>query len=193
MAYRKWYGENKEKRVEYHREWVAKNPEKVKATDKKRDLKGKRKEQKRIAILKWGKENPEKIREIQKKHGIKKRGTLKGNLSARMSNGIWRTLRGSKSRMHWELLVGYTIAQLTTRLLKTMPKGYTWQDYLNGKLHIDHIIPISAFNYQTPEDMDFKRCWALSNLRLLPAKENIQKRDRLQKPFQPAFAICGGN
>ena len=29
------------------------------------------------------------------------------------------------------------------------------------------------FNYSTLEDHDSKRCWELSNLRLLPARENI--------------------
>jgi len=34
-----------------------------------------------------------------------------------------------------------------------------------------------------------KRCWALSNLRLLPAKENMIKHNKLDRPFQPALRI----
>ncbi|GAI73524.1 unnamed protein product, partial [marine sediment metagenome] len=45
-----------------------------------------------------------------------------------------------------------------------------WKDYLNRDLHIDHIIPKSAFNFTKPEHTDFKRCWALDNLRLLPVQ-----------------------
>jgi len=70
-----------------------------------------------------------------------------------------------------------------------MPKGYCWQDFLEGKLHIDHKIPISAFNFTKSEHIDFKRCWALSNLQLLPARENIIKSNHLSKPFQPALKI----
>ena len=37
----------------------------------------------------------------------------------------------------------------------------------------------------------FERCWALKNLRLLPAKENFAKKDKLEKPFQPSLMING--
>lgn len=57
--------------------------------------------------------------------------------------------------------------------------------------HIDHKIPKSAFNFETPEDIDFKRCWALKNLQPLWAAENIKKHDRVDKPFQPSLAIGG--
>jgi 5-methylcytosine-specific restriction endonuclease McrA len=106
-----------------------------------------------------------------------------------MSNMINYSLRGNKNGYHWESLVGYTLADLIRRLNKTMPQGYVWKDFLSGRLHIDHIIPISAFNFTKPEHTDFKRCWALSNLRLLPAKENLSKHNHLDKPFQPALRI----
>ena len=70
-----------------------------------------------------------------------------------------------------------------------MPDNCTWQNYLEGKLHIDHIIPINAHNFTKAQHTDFKRCWALSNLRLLPAKENLIKGSELTKPFQPALSL----
>lgn len=33
--------------------------------------------------------------------------------------------------------------------------------------------------------------WALKNLQLLPAKENMTKNAKLEKPFQPSFAFGG--
>jgi len=114
---------------------------------------------------------------------------LKFNLNSRISIIIWDSLKGNKAGRHWESLVGYTLSDLIRRLDKTMPVGYTWQDYLQGKLHIDYIIPISAFNFTRPEHIDFKRCWALNNLRLLPARENIKKGAKLKRPFQPALQI----
>ena len=97
--------------------------------------------------------------------------------------------RNAKSGKHWEDIVGYTVEDLEKRLRKTMPKEYTWKDFKNGELHIDHIIPISAFNYTKSEHIDFKRCWALKNLRLLPAKENLIKHNKLIKSFQPSLKI----
>ena len=85
--------------------------------------------------------------------------------------------------------VEYDLNDLIKRLKRTMPKNYTWQDYLDGNLHIDHIIPISAFNFSTPKQIDFKRCWALENLRLLSAEENLRKNAKLSKPFQPALKL----
>jgi len=119
----------------------------------------------------------------------KYRTDLKFNLNLRIGSAIWRSLRGSKAGRRWETLVGYTVNDLMKHLKKTMPEGYCWQDFLDGKIHIDHKIPKSAFNYIKPEHVDFRRCWALSNLQLLPAKENFEKSNYLKKPFQPSLAM----
>jgi hypothetical protein len=55
------------------------------------------------------------------------------------------------------------------------------------KWDIDHVIPVSAFNFTRAEDVDFKHCWSLKNLRPLWRKQNISKRDKLEIPFQPAL------
>ena len=108
-------------------------------------------------------------------------------LNRRMRKAIWYSLHHNKNSRHWESLVDYSWNSLRKHLKSTMPEGYIWNDYLKGKLHLDHIDPISAFNFAKPEHGDFKRCWALSNLRLLPAKKNIAKKNKLVRPFQPAL------
>ncbi len=115
---------------------------------------------------------------------------LKFNINQKIRRDIYRSLKSNKAGRHWETLVNYSLKDLIKRLKQTMPKGYAWQDYLDGKLQIDHKIPISAFNYTKPENPDFKRCWALKNLQLLPARENLIKSNHLEKPFQPALKIC---
>ena len=82
------------------------------------------------------------------------------------------------------------IDKLKQRLLDTIPTGCTWDDFLAGRLEIDHIVPRSAFNYVTPDDLDFKRCWALSNLQLLSAFDNNSKGAKLSAPFQPALLLA---
>jgi hypothetical protein len=62
-----------------------------------------------------------------------------------------------------------------------------WKNY--GEWHVDHKIPQSAFNFETPEDIDFKKCWALKNIQPMWAKENIIKSNRINKPFQPSLRI----
>ena len=178
-----WEKENKRKREwreenpEYKKEYYHNNYEKIK------------KQQKRYYI-----ENKEEIyqktKEYIRQYTIDKRKTdLKFNLNSRMAIAIYHSLKGNKAGRKWENLVDYTLEDLIKRLKRTMPKGYTWQDFLQGRLHIDHIIPKSVFNFNKPEHIDFLRCWDLKNLQLLPAKENIIKHNKLTRPFQPALAI----
>lgn len=101
---------------------------------------------------------------------------------------VLRSIGIHKGGRSWREFVPYTADELIARLKKTMPKGYTWDDLLCGRLHVDHIIPIAVFNYTSPYDIDFQRCWALKNLRLLPAKENCAKGAKLDKPFQPSLS-----
>lgn len=152
------------------RRFRKKNPEKVKEYNQR-----------------WKEKNPEAYSKSRRASENKRLATLKGKLCKNISRGLARTLRNGKQGKHWESILGYTYKQLKQRLTKTMPAGYEWDDYMNGKLHVDHKIPILVFNFDKIEDTDFKKCWALRNLQLLPALENISKGAKLTKHFQPSF------
>ena len=177
-----------------HKQWKLNNPEK--ARDRNKQWYKNNRDKAIAAHEKWRINNRELSRNTQRAYQNKRnKEDLRYNLSGKISSAIGESLRrtklikGNKNGRHWEDLVGYKLIDLIKRLKKTMPEGYTWNDVLNGKLHIDHKIPISAFNFTTPEHIDFKRCWALENLRLLPARENIIKSNKLYKPFQPCLKI----
>ena len=165
--WKKWYLRNRKKKLKQNIEWNKDNPERTKEITAKYYLKNKDK----IA----------KNHRLYMKYKCKK--DLKFNLNHRISKEIYVSLKGNKSGKHWEDLVGYTVNDLMKYLKKTIPKGYNWIDYLKGKLHIDHIIPIRAFIFARPEDEEFKQCWNLYNLRLLEAKENILKKDSITNPI----------
>jgi len=114
---------------------------------------------------------------------------IRFKLNRNISRLIRKSLKSNKDSRHWEELVGYTVNELKIHLQNNMPKGYAWQDYLEGRLHLDHKIPIDAFNFDSSEQIDFKRCWNLKNLQLLPARENIIKSNKLEESFQPALKI----
>ena len=185
---------DKEKQKEYMKRWQSNNPEKV-AVNNKRWYEN-NKEQVMVYINKYRVANREKISGYYKKynqihkddHNKKERDKyktdLKFNLNDRMGRAIRLSLRGNKNGHKWEKLVGYTLADLIKHLERTLPEGYTWEE-----CHIDHIIPISAFNFTVPEHTDFKRCWELNNLQLLPAMENLIKYSKLKEPFQPALLV----
>lgn len=129
----------------------------------------------------------EDIRAAGRKNSKKRRSTPKGKLNVAMSNAIRGSLVRGKNGRSWLLLVDFTLDQLRNSLEKQFTEGMSWGNI--GKWHIDHKIPLTAFNYETPDDIDFKKCWALSNLQPMWARENIQKSDKLEKPHQPSLAI----
>ena len=93
-----------------------------------------------------------------------------------MSRNIRRSLHGVKNKSHWETFVGYTLKDLMQTLEKEFREGMTWDNY--GKWHLDHIIPLARFNFQSIDDFEFKKAWSLGNLQSLWADENLRKRDR---------------
>ncbi len=137
----------------------------------------------------WIKENPEKVRAQQKRAAIKRRSAPRGKLNHNISHAIWKSLQGNKRGRRWEALVGYTVEQLKAHLEKQFEPGMTWQNH-GREWHIDHKIPKAAFNFETAEDIDFKRCWALRNLKPMRATDNIKKKDKINHPFQPSLAIA---
>ena len=72
--------------------------------------------------------------------------------------------------------LGFTLDELENRLKSTLPEGFTWTDFLEGRLHIDHIRPVASFDFQSNIDQGFRQCWALSNLQLLTPEQNRAKR-----------------
>ena len=174
---KQYYIDNKE----YHKQYYQKNKEYYNQyyIDNK--------EHRNQYSKQWKIDNKEHMKQYQKQKRIT---DLKFNLNHRMSCAIWATLKGNKNGKRWEDLTGYTVKDLKKRLQSTMPEGYTWKDYLDGKLHIDHIIPKSVFNFTKYTHIDFRNCWSLSNLQLLPAEENLRKNAKLEKPFQPALKMA---
>jgi len=95
-----------------------------------------------------------------------------------MSKRINLELRGTKSHKRWEELVGYTVGDLKKHLESKFIDGMSWENI--GKWHIDHIIPVSFFQFTTYKDSEFKQCWALSNLQPLWAYDNFKKGSKIQ-------------
>lgn len=182
---RRWKTENKEKIKEDWKKYRSENAEQIKEKNFKYRIANADKV--KAGILRWNSNNPEKVKAKQRRAAMKRRATLKGRLNNIMSSGICRSLDKGKAGRHWESLVDYTVDKLKRHLERQFLPGMSWDNY--GQWHIDHIIPISVHNYISPDDIDFKRCWSLHNLQPLWATENMIKKDRLIKPFQPALAI----
>jgi hypothetical protein len=180
---RLWREKNPEKVLANNIRWRTEHPEVIREASRK--WKKNNIEKLRLDLQRWHKDNPGKYSE----YGKKRRSTVKGKLNANMSVSICNSLSGNKNGWHWEELVGYTLRNLKKHLEKQFAEGMSWENYGIRGWTIDHKIPITAFNFETSLDLDFRQCWALQNLRPLWHKENMSKKDRLTKPFQPALLI----
>lgn len=169
-SHKNYYEQNKEKILKRISKYQAQNKEKRNALAKR-----------------WNKKNPEKYKAGYTRRNKKIRGNPKGRINSRISVYINQSLRGKKAGRRWESLVGYTLADLMIHLEGKFNAGMSWDNI--GKWHIDHIIPISAFNFKNTEDIDFKRCWSLKNLQPLWSKDNLSKGNKLIKPFQPTLSF----
>lgn len=146
----------------------------------------KTKEQQTLRHKRWLQRPEVRMRRREKQEKMRKNNP-QCRLNNNISTIIRRSIYGKKAGRKWESLVGYTLEDLMKHFEKQFTKDMTWENM--GQWHIDHIIPISAFNFSAPEHIDFKRCWALENLRPLWAKENISKSNKILKPFQPSLGL----
>ena len=167
---RKYRKANPERWREVNRRWISAN--------KDRYL---------LAKKQWNENNKEKLLKSWRKYHKKRSSRASGKLNANIGSAIYHALKGEKAGRSWEILVGYTLNDLMKHLEKNFGQGMNWENM--GKWHLDHKVPKSAFNYKTPNDLDFKRCWALENLQPLWAKDNLIKGAKLTKPFQPSLAF----
>ncbi|KKQ98367.1 MAG: hypothetical protein UT24_C0038G0014 [Candidatus Woesebacteria bacterium GW2011_GWB1_39_12] len=122
-------------------------------------------------------------------------GDVTLNLKSKISCSINKALKKlnlSKDSPTWSKLP-YTPLQLKEHLESLWDSWMNWDNYgkydLNIRTwHIDHIIPQSKLLYDSMEHPNFKKCWSLSNLQPLDAKENIKKSNKLVdnniKPLQ---------
>jgi len=128
-------------------------------------------------MRRWREENYEAYIERTRAYNRRRRAE-RGRREA-VDNYAYKALRGAlvaadaKSRY----FPGFTGRQLKAHLMSLMPNGWTFADY-GDKWEIDHIVPVSAFEYESPDDPEYKECWALSNLRPLCKFENRAKGNR---------------
>ena len=100
-------------------------------------------------------------------------------LNNSMSSVMTSSLKRGKENKHWEELINYSLIILKEHLEKQFQEGMSWNNYGRGGWNIDHIIPISWWEYEKPEDSEFKKCWALANLQPMWEKENFIKNNKL--------------
>jgi ATP-dependent 26S proteasome regulatory subunit len=173
----KYYIEN---RNEILTESKIKTPEEREATNK--------------YLIEYRKKNKESLKEKRKVY-IQNRKDPKFKIRRNISNAIYQALKynnSSKNNISCLKYLNYTITELKEHIeslfepwMNWNNRGIydplTWDDNNSStwKWQLDHIIPQSKLPYASMEDENFKKCWALENLRPISAKENNIKGDKL--------------
>lgn len=153
----------------------AANPEKSRATTRKWNEANKDWVKQRNRL--WFDRNRERIMALRRVTDARKRADPIHNVAQRVRRRLHHGLRNGRESMTTQEMLGYTFRELKQHLERQFLKGMTWSNM--GEWHIDHIIPLCAFKYSGPSDMDFKRAWCLTNLRPLWATDNLAKNDKI--------------
>lgn len=169
----------KEQKKQYDKEYYIQNREQIliriknSPKKKRKPLNKEQKEKQRIRNKKWRTKNID-IRRIQRTY--KYNNDILYKLNHRLSSSMRKALKANKDKS-WNDILEYTTADLKIHLEKQFKEGMSWDNY--GKVwHIDHIIPMSWFKYNTHLDKEFKKCWELNNLQPLYKEENLIKGNR---------------
>lgn len=168
---KEYYTENKTKLIEYSKEYHNCNREKKAEYEKK-------------------------YRESHKKNLNEKRNINTRNRRKNDSDyAVKIFLRASFKRMTKEKSGWRAFFELS---------GYSRDDYIShfasnykdefelyratNKYHIDHIIPVSSYDFTLVEDI--KNCWNPRNLRIIDALENIKKHNKMDYELISKMGIC---
>lgn len=110
----------------------------------------------------------------------KRKEDIEFRLRCRISTSVWQAIKKSGGRGKGGSTfkhLPYTPKQLKEHLESQFEDWMSWDNY--GEWHIDHIYPQSKTPYDSLEHPNFQKCWALSNLQPLSAKENFSKGDSI--------------
>lgn len=166
----KYRAENPEKVSEYRKSYYDEHAEEAKQYSKEY------RENNLEASRAWARDNDKRKTDSV----AKLRNTISGLIRHQIKSG-----GGSKAGKSVSKYLGFTADELKTHLENQFKSWMTWDNY--GRYHaktwddndpatwtwqLDHIIPQSDFQFKSMDEENFKRCWALENLRPLSAKQN---------------------
>jgi hypothetical protein len=161
VADKKWRDNNKNYVSNKHKSWSENNKVHLKEYHKQ-----------------WRTDNYEKWKETKRTYEKNRKSSdplykLIGNFRT----AIYTVLKENnvKKYGHYFEILGYTQNDLIVHLEKQFQNGISWDNY--GEWHVDHIKPISLFNFKSTDDDEFKECWSLNNLQPMWGNENISKSD----------------
>ena len=94
-----------------------------------------------------------------------------------LRNRLWYAIRGKRKVGSAAQDLGCSIDYLKKYIESKFTSGMTWKNYGVKGWHLDHIVPLSAFNLMNREE--FLKAFHYNNLQPLWAIDNIKKSNKL--------------
>ena len=154
---------------------------------------------------KWYLLNTERCSEKDKKNYLKNRKKRRARQKEyekeqREVNPVFRLKKLLRNRIHGMLIDIYKVGsavrdmgcngdQLKTYVESKFWPGMSWEEQKKGRIHIDHIIPLSAFNIE--DRKDFLLANHFTNLQPLWAEDNQRKNDCIPTFLVQPVPFCG--
>jgi hypothetical protein len=170
IAVNKWRNNNPEKAKAATAKWRRNNPDKIRA-----------------AVAKWQESNPRYKSEWKENNPgyqnnyERNRMAIDHNfkLIKKTRTAMYMALIDNAKSGHTTELLGCSIEELRNHLERLFLPGMSWDNYGMHGWHIDHIIPVSYFDFTDPEQQ--KRAWHYTNLQPLWAEDNLKKSNKIQE------------
>ena len=160
---KRYYFNNREKRLQYFSDWQKENRDRLNEYHQK-----------------WREKNINKHRENKRNYERnRKSNDPLYKLISNFRTAIYQVLKENnvEKNKHYFDILKYTPEDLIQHLEKQFTSDMTWENY--GEWHVDHKKPITSFNFQEMGDDEFMKCWSLDNLQPLWGEENIRKSNKI--------------
>jgi len=160
---KRYYKNNKEKRLKYFSEWQKEN------YDYRKEY-----------MKEYREKNADKIREVKRTYErTRKANNPLYKLISNFRTAIYQFLKENNvdKNGHYFEILKYSPDELISHLENQFKDCMTWDNY--GEWHVDHIKAISLHNIKEIGDEEFMKCWSLDNLQPMWGKENIRKSNKI--------------
>jgi len=104
------------------------------------------------------------------------------NLVRRLRARVRGALKGHIKSAPTMQLVGCTREFFKSYFESNFSEGMTWELYMSGDIHIDHIIPLDSFDMNNPNEQQI--CFNWRNLWPMWEPDNIRKSNKLVHSYQ---------
>ena len=188
---RRWKLENKDKVRAARKRHVKKYSEKIKKEAKKYreehpEYKKEWYKQHKVEAKEWWNNRSKEQKQAKAEYNkVWKKARYKNNNNYKIrciiSSAVRRSLKGMKKGDSIKNILGYTIEELKEHLEHQFEDWMNWDNLgltankEKETWQIDHIIPVNTFNIKEIGDEEFRKCWALDNLRPLDSYINNRR------------------